>query len=57
MKVVEVFGHNYGIENDHGKLVASGFRTAQDAWDWIDLYRNPERADEILKRKLADLKE
>ena len=33
-RVVEIFTGNYGVM-DYGALVISGFRTWQDAFDWM----------------------
>jgi len=33
-RVVEIFMGNYGVM-DYGALVISGFRTWQDAFDWM----------------------
>lgn len=52
MYVIEVFGNNFGVVEAHGKLVASGFQSAADAYDWIEIYQHPERKDEVLRRQL-----
>jgi hypothetical protein len=36
MEVIEIFPGNYGVRNNRGALVKSGFATPSEAWRWID---------------------